>query len=400
MNPRIPMSVPSSNESKLKEEGTNDIHPPSVSNNDLSGEHKFGRCHHSLTQNGHVRWHTKYQDPPYPPKGHVPCYFNIACFIQQKIQLPHPIHNKSPTSNAYHINNLNISQTFRQLHTSLWILLCQNHSHICLLLDETWRSYRCTRQWQGDSGDSARLWQSTVNRQEVRRSHGQSSWKFGRPNPEIFVEFILAFFLGGCYWHNIKLMSWKMGSDSVSSLKIWTEKPMARDIFPKLFTEFPHLTNPQQLKQVLQRPVVGWKLVGLMHLDFAHIHCHPLKFLVQKIENKGGKFGISLKNFFQKSQQTKLHKIHCVVGFLVSLSKSSHCEVCCQAFQIQHSATSLRLQGVLTWLIPVSGFSLGRTAWNMFFGEVALVDEWWRHLKSFYSKKNLEFFCNFAGELS
>ena len=82
MNPRILMSVPSSNESKLKEEGTNDIHPPSVSNNDLSGEHKFGGCHHSLTQNGHVRWHTKYQDPPYPPKGHVPCYFNIACFIQ------------------------------------------------------------------------------------------------------------------------------------------------------------------------------------------------------------------------------------------------------------------------------------------------------------------------------
>jgi len=108
-------------------------------------------------------------------------------------------------------------------------------------------------------------------------------------------------------------------------LLILSKKTMARDIFPKLFTKFPHLTNPQQLKQVLQRPVVGCQLVGLMHLDFAHIRCHPLKFLMQKIENKRGK----IRNFpqnFQKSQQTKLHKIIFLVGFLVSLSNSSHCD--------------------------------------------------------------------------
>ena len=32
--------------------------------------------------------------PPYPPEGHVPCYFNIACFIQH----PH-VQSSLPPSN-------------------------------------------------------------------------------------------------------------------------------------------------------------------------------------------------------------------------------------------------------------------------------------------------------------
>ena len=123
-----------------------------------------------------------------------------------------------------------------------------------------------------------------------------------------------------------------------------------------------HSTNPQQLKQVLQRPVVGWKLVGLMHLDFAHIRCHPLKFLVQKIENKGGKFEISLQNFFQKSQQTKLHKIP-LCCWIFSVPYQKFTKVRCVAKRFQNY-TAQRCQpatpGGIDMIDPGIGILLGK----------------------------------------
>ena len=181
--------------------------------------------------------------------------------------------------------------------------------------------------------------------------------------------------------------------------KCWSllilSKKMARDIFPKLFTEFPHLISQHKPTATETSPATpGGRLEACWAnapflLTVAAIHSNSW---CKKLKTKGGNSEIPSKTSSKNHNKQNCTKIHCVVGFLVSLTKSSHCEVCCQAFQtIQHSSASLRLQGVLTWLIPVSGFSLGRTAWNTFFGEVALVDEWWRHLKSFSLKKTRGF---------
>lgn len=123
---------------------------------------------------------------------------------QQKIQLPHPIHNKSPTSNLHIISTIWTSvRHFGNctLHFGSYYAKNTVTSACC------WMRLGGRRGAPGNGKVTAGTAPGCGKAPWIGRKFGGLMAKApdnsGRSNPGIFVEFFLAIFLGGCYWHNI-----------------------------------------------------------------------------------------------------------------------------------------------------------------------------------------------------
>ena len=108
--------------------------------------------------------------------------------------------------------------------------------------------------------------------------------------------------------------------------KCWILLTNSRDIFPKLFTEFPQPYKPTATETRPATPggrlPACWANAPFL-LTFAAIHSNSC---CKKLKNKGGKFVNSLKTSSKNHNKQNCTKSHCVVGFLVSLTRSSHCD--------------------------------------------------------------------------